>query len=157
LLRRILAESEVRLSGREALKGALRESKIFRQQGFRRMADPIGDAERAEFREIAVIKDKNKMAGRVAQAFQHMRVAARKIPDIARPEVIRFRAALRVDDGRTHLAVGHESPFGRGRVPVQLSHHTGLHAHRDAGDGSRYWQLGDGGFLAIAAAHCSAL
>ena len=41
----------------KTIKRRFRQAEIFRQQGLRRMPDPIGDTKRAELREITVIKD----------------------------------------------------------------------------------------------------
>ena len=52
------------------------------------MADPVGDAEGAELREIAVVEDQDEMRGLVSQAFEHVAVAAGEVPDVAGLEVV---------------------------------------------------------------------
>ena len=64
-----------------------------------------------------------------SQRLDDMAMAARKIPKIARLEVVGLRAARRIDDGGAHPSLGDEAPFGRGRVPMKLAHHALLHAH----------------------------
>ena len=59
------------------------------------MADPVGDAERAELREVAVVEDQDEVARLVAQAFEHVAVAAREVPHVARLEVVGLGVALR--------------------------------------------------------------
>jgi hypothetical protein len=117
------------------------------------MTQPIGDAEGAEFREIAVVEDEDKVAGLVAQALDRMAVAARKIPDVARIEIVGLRVALRIGHGGAAAPFDDKGPFGRGGVPVQLAHYARLEPHRDAGDSLRDRQLQDGRLFAEAAIH----
>ena len=150
---RDLAFGEIDLRLRKTVEGRGGHAEVLGEQRLRRMPDPVGNAEGAELGEVAVIEHEDEMAGLVAERLEHVAVAARKIPDVARLEVVGLRAALRVDDGGTHPAFGNEGPLrGRG-VPVQLAHDAGLHAHRDAGDALGNGQLGDGRFFAVAASH----
>jgi hypothetical protein len=92
------------------------------------------------------------MARLVAQRLDDVAMTAREIPDIARLEVIGLGAALRIDHGGAHPPLGDERPFGRSSVPMQLTHHARLHAHRHAGDRLGDRQLSDGRLLAVAVA-----
>ena len=126
--------------------------KFLASSGWRRVADPVADAERAELGEVAVVEDEDEVGRLVAEAAEHVAVAAGKVPDVAGFEVVGFGVALGIDDGRSHAAVDHERPFGGGGVPVQLAHHAGFQDHRDAGDALGDRQLLDGRLAADAAA-----
>ena len=93
-----------------------------------------------------------KWHGLSPRHLEHVAVAAREVPDVARLEVVGLGAALRVDDGGAHAAFDDERPLGGRGVPVQLAHHARLEAHRDAGDALGDRQLLDGRLLAVAAA-----
>ena len=80
-----------------------------------------------------------------------MRMAARKVPNVARIEIVDFAAARRVDQRGSHAPFENESPFRGRRVPVQFAGHARLEAHRDAGDSLGNRQLLDRGFFAVAA------
>ena len=144
---------EIDLRFWEFFECARRYPKILREQPVRRMADPVGDAECSELGEIAVVENENEVAGLVAERLDYMRVAARKIPDVARPEIVGLGATVGVHDGRADTALDDIGPFGGGRVPVQFPHHAGLHPHRDAGESLRDWQLLDCRLLAVASVH----
>ena len=105
------------------------------------MSDPVGDAEGAEFGEVAVVEDQDEMTGLVTEALQHVAVAARKVPDVAGVEIVGFGEAAWIDDGGADAALENERPFGRGGVPVQLAHHAGFKLHRYARDSFRDRQL----------------
>ena len=92
------------------------------------------------------------MARLVAEALNHVAVAAGKVPDVAGAEVVDAGMSLRIDDRGTHPSVDHEGPLGGGRVPVKLPHHPRLETHRHPGDPLRDRQLLDRGLLAVAAA-----
>ncbi len=62
------------------------------------MAEPVGDAERAELGKVAVVEDQNEVAGLVAQAGKRVGMTAGKVPDIAGIEVVDFRATERIYD-----------------------------------------------------------
>src|SRR5215468_6002824 len=74
------------------------------------MADPIGDAERAEFREIAVVEHQHEQAVLGADALDRVAEPAREIPDVAGMKVDDLRLALRVDGGDAALALDHIGP-----------------------------------------------
>jgi hypothetical protein len=93
------------------------------------MPKPIGDAERAELAEVAVIEDQNEMAWLGAQAFNGMGVPARKVPDVARGKVVGFRHAGRIDERGATSPFQHERPFGCGCMPVEFSGHSGFQTH----------------------------
>ena len=116
------------------------------------MADPVGDAEGAELGEVAVVEDQDEVAGLVAEALQHVAVAAREVPDVAGLEVVGLGEAAWVDDGGADAALENERPLGGGGVPVQLAHRAGLEPHRDAGDPLGDRQLLDRRLLAVAVA-----
>src|SRR6266513_3075710 len=111
------------------------------------MTDPIGDAERAELGEITVAEDQNEMCRFIPEAFEHVCVATRKIPDVARFKVVRFRLPCRIDHGGAHASFQDERPFRSGCVPVKLPHHARLKLHRHASDPLRDWQLFDSYFF----------
>ena len=146
-LRRQGPTGEIHLLLRKTVEGRLGKAKILREQRLWRMTDPIADAERAKLREIAVVKDQDEVAGLIPQALQHVTMAARKQPYVARPEIVGLSKALWVHDGRADPPLDYERPFRRRRVPMQLAHCPGLHPHRDAGDPLRNRQLLYGSFL----------
>ncbi len=136
----------------EVVERRFRHAKVFRQQRFRDVPDPVGDAEGAELGKIAVVEDQDEMAGLVAKALQHVAVAAGKVPDVARIEIVGLGKAVGIDDGGANAPLEHERPFGRGGVPVHLAHRAGLEPHRNPGNSLGDRQLRDGGFLAVAVA-----
>ena len=116
------------------------------------MSDPVGDAEGAEFGEVAVVEDQDEVTGLVAEALQHVAVAAREVPDVAGVEIVGLGEAAWVDDGGADAALKNERPFGRGGVPVQFAHRAGLKPHRDAGDPLGDRQLRNRRLLAVTVA-----
>jgi len=129
-----------------------RQAEILRQQRRRRMSDPVGNAEGAEFGEVAVVEDQDEVTGLVAQTLQHVAVAARKIPDVAGVEIVGLGEAAWINHGGADAALENERPFRRGGVPVQLAHRAGLKPHRDAGDPLGDRQLRNRRLLAVAVA-----
>src|SRR5437773_2268585 len=103
-LRRNRFSGEVNFLGWKTVKGRLSQPKIFRQQRFGRVTDPIGDAEGAELGKITVIENQNEMRRFIAEALEHVRVTARKIPDVARFKVIRLRLPCWIDYGGAHTS-----------------------------------------------------
>src|SRR5262249_61255016 len=67
----------------EICEGRRRYAEILPQHLRRRMADPIADAERAEFREISVVEDEHEQAVLGADALDRVAEPAREIPDVA--------------------------------------------------------------------------
>src|SRR5262249_17435988 len=102
-----------------------------------------GNAERAEFREITVVENQNEMCGFIPEAFQHVGVAAWKIPNIPRIEVVRLSLPGGIDYGGTRTTFQHKRPFRGGCVPVQLAHNAGFKLHRYTSDSFRDRQLID--------------
>src|SRR5262249_26045213 len=86
----------------------------------------------------------------VAEAFQHVRMAAWKVPDISGTKVVCLGLPDRVDDCCAHTSFDPECPLGGSGVPLKLAHHTRLKLHRDACDSFRDRQLFDGYFFAEA-------
>ena len=101
------------------------------------MPQPIGEAERAKLLEVAVVEHENEVARLVAEALQHVAMAAREIPDITGAEVIDAGAALRVNHRGVHAAGDDIGPFGGRGVPMEFSHHPRLEPHRNTGDALR--------------------
>jgi hypothetical protein len=89
------------------------------------MSDPVGDAEGAEFGEVAVVEDQDEVTRLVADTLQHVAVAAREVPDVAGFEIVGLGKAAWVDDGGADAALENKRPFGRGGVPVQFAHRAG--------------------------------
>ena len=85
---RQLAAGEVDLLLRETVERRFGQAEVLRQQALGRVADPVGDAEGAELGEVAVVEDQDEVARLVAEAFEHVAVAAGKIPDVAGLEVV---------------------------------------------------------------------
>src|SRR5207244_8940841 len=83
----------------------------------------------------------------IAEAPEHVRMATRKIPDVARIKVVGLGLSGRIDHGGAHASFQNERPFRSGCVPVKLSHHTRLKLHRYASDPFRDWQLFDSYFF----------
>jgi hypothetical protein len=65
----------------------------------RRMGDPVGDAERSELGEIAIVEDKDEQAILRSEPLDRVTEPAREIPDIAGAEVGDLRTVFRVDGG----------------------------------------------------------
>ena len=86
------------------------------------MPDPVGDAERAELGEVAVVEDQDEVARLVAQALEHVAVAARKVPDVARLEVVGFGGSAGRNHRGANATTSDKGPFGGGGVPVQFAH-----------------------------------
>src|SRR5271167_673577 len=147
------ALGEVNLFLREAIEGGGGHAEILGKQFPRSMADPVRDAEGTKLREVAVVENQNEVARLVAQRLDDMTMTARKIPDVARPKIIRLGTALRIDNGGAHRTLGDKRPLRGGGVPVQFAHDARLHAHRNSCDPFGYRQLGHSRFFAVAAAH----
>src|SRR5437868_5465614 len=146
-LRRNRAPREVNFRLWKSVKRRFLQAKIFRQQRFRHVADPIGDTERAELGEITIIENQNELCRLVAKTFEHVRMTARKVPDVARIKVVRFSLSSRVDHRGAYATFQHERPFRSGCMPVKLAHDAGLKLHRHARDSLRDRQLLDSYFL----------
>ena len=114
------------------------------------MRHPIGDAEGAEFGEMAVIERQNKMRA-VRQRLNGMAVAFWEIPHVAGPEIRHFAFALGIEDGDARMAFQHKRPFGGDGVPVQLTHAARLQRHVDARYAFGDRELLDGGLARPAA------
>jgi hypothetical protein len=121
------------------------------------VAQPVSDAEGAKLGKITVVEDQDEVACLFAQAGERVWIAARKVPDVAGIEVVDFRAAARIHECRADTAFQDEGPFRGGRTPVKFPRHTGLQAHRYAGDTFGNRQFFDSRFLAVAAAQDLAL
>ena len=67
ILRRNRSPGEVNFLGWKTVKRRLRQAKIFRQQRFGCVTDPIGDAEGAELGKITVIENQNEMRRFIAE------------------------------------------------------------------------------------------
>ena len=74
---------EVHLVLREPVERRFGQAEVLGQERLGGVADPVGDAEGAELREIAVVEDQDEVRRLVAQALEHVTVAAREIPDVA--------------------------------------------------------------------------
>ena len=146
------APGEIDLLLREAVEGGLGEPKFFASSGFGSVADPVGDAERAKLRKVAVVEDQDEVRRLVPQAFEHVAMTAGKVPDVAGVEVVRLRTPCGSMTVVRTRSFDHEGPLGGGGMPVQLAHHARLEPHRDAGQPLGDRQLLDGRLLAIAAA-----
>jgi len=113
--------------------------------------DPVGDAERAELGEIAVVEDEQKQTILAADALDGMAMAARKVPDVAGIEVGDLGMTLRIGDRDAALALDDISPFRRVGVPVQLAQRTGLERHQHPCELLRNRKLRNGCLLRPAA------
>ena len=129
-----------RLENRQTLTPA---NQNFSPAAIWRVADPIGNAEGAELGEITVVENENEMCRFIPEAFEHVSVATRKIPNVARIKVVRLRLPGRIDHSGAHTSFQDERPFRSGRMPVQLAHHAGFKLHRYARDSFRDRQLLD--------------
>jgi hypothetical protein len=98
------------------------------------VAYPVSDAEGAKLREVAVVEDQDEVAGPVAEALQHVAMAAGEVPDVAGLEVVRLGISEGRDDRGPDVPLEDERPLGRGGVPVEFPHAAGLELHRGAGD-----------------------
>src|SRR5271157_2952498 len=136
----------------EAFESRFGQLEVLREEMFGRVADPVGDAECAKFREVAVVEDEDEMSRLVPETFEHVTVTAGEVPDVAGLEIVGLGTPPRVDHGRAHAAFYDKRPFGSRGVPVQLAHGARLQPHRDARDPLGDRQLFDGRLLAVAAA-----
>jgi hypothetical protein len=102
------------------------DAEVFGQERLGGVADPVGDAEGAEVREMAVVEDEDEVRRLVSQAFELVTVAAKEIPHVDWLEVVRLRVPLRVVDCRRGPALDHECPLGRTGMPVELAHGAGV-------------------------------
>src|SRR5207237_44004 len=103
-----------------------------------------------ELGKITVVENQNEMRRLVAEAFEHVRMATRKVPDVARIKVVGFGLSSRVDHRGAHTPFQDERPFRSGCVPVKLAYNAGLKLHRYAGDSLRDRQLLDSYFFSKA-------
>src|SRR6266705_4573984 len=95
---------------------------MFGQQRLWGVTDPVGNTECAEFREVAVIENQNEMCQLIAETFEHVSVAAWKVPDVSRCKFVRFSFPRGVDHRGAHSAFGDERPFGSVRMPMKFAH-----------------------------------
>src|SRR3954451_4869250 len=79
----------------------------------------------------------------IAEAFQHMRISARKVPKIAWRNIVRFSLPRGINNGRAHTSIDDKGPFRRRGMPVKLTHHTRLALHGLTGNSIRDQQLLD--------------
>src|SRR6185437_11270910 len=150
--RRYRPAREIDLFRGELVEFLFRQTEVLSQQSMRCVSKPIGDAEGGKLGEIAVIEDQNEVTGFMAETLNRVAVAARKIPNVARIEIVRFRVSCRVDDRRATASLNDESPFRSRGVPVQLAHRARFQTHRHAGDALGDGQLLNRGLLARTAA-----
>jgi hypothetical protein len=134
----------------EVREGGDRHAEILGEYLMRRVPEPIGDRERAELGEVAVVEHEDEGAA-AFETLDRMAVAARKVPHIARPKVDDLRLVLRIDRGDACAALDHISPLGSIGVPVQLAHRAGLERHVDPGELVGHRELHDGRLLGGAA------
>lgn len=107
------------------------------------MRHPIGDAEGAEFGEMAVIERQNKMRA-VRQRLNGMAVAFGKYHTSPGPKSATSHLPS-IEDGDARMAFQHKRPFGGDGVPVQLTHAARLQRHVDARYAFGDRELLDGG------------
>src|SRR6478672_12992869 len=81
------------------------------------------------------------MRGFIAETFEHVGVAARKVPNIARIKIIRFGLSRRVNYCRTRTPCDDKGPLRRGRMPMKFAHYSRLQLPRHARDSLRDRQL----------------
>jgi hypothetical protein len=143
---------DVHLVPGEADEGRLGEVEVLGREALGGVADPVGDAERAELGEVAIVEDQDKVARLVTEALEHVAVAAGEVPDVARLELVRLGVALRVEDRSADVALDDERPLGGGGMPVQFTRCPRLEHHRDTGDPPGDRQLLDCRLLAVAVA-----
>src|ERR1700722_15855020 len=113
------------------------------------MRDPVADAKCAELREIAVIEDQNEVAGFVTQAFEHVAVATREIPNISRFVIVRLPVPPGTEDRCPDSPLVHKRPLGCRGMPVKFTHAAWLEPHRYPGDA-----LGDRQFVDACLSGC---
>ena len=116
---------EVHFLLRKSVEGRFGLVEVLCQECFRCVAHPVGDAERAELGEVAIVENQNEMRRLVAEAFEHVAVTAREIPNVARLEIVSLGIAAGPEDRGPHPARDHERPFGRRCVPMQFAHPPG--------------------------------
>jgi hypothetical protein len=111
-----------------------RNAKILGEHLGRRMGEPVRHQQRIELAGIAVVKADHKFAAVRAEALQRMRLACRKIPEVALIDVRDVGPAHGVENRHAATAVRHDRPLG-GLVPVQFPDAAGRQPHVDASDG----------------------
>jgi hypothetical protein len=115
------------------------------------VAEPVGDRERAELGEVAVVEHEDEGAGAGTEALDGVAVAARKIPDVAHGEIGDLGLVLRINGRDAAAPFDHIGPFGGVGVPVKLAKRSGLKRHVDAGKLIGDAKPGDVRFLGRAA------
>ncbi len=143
---------EINFTRWEPIERGLRQAEVLGQERLRRVAEPVADAERAKFGEVAVVEDQDEVRRLVAQAAEDVTVTAREIPNVARLEVVGLGVAVRIDGRRADAPRDDERPFGRRGVPMEFAHDAGFERHRHAGDALGNRKLRDGRLFADAAA-----
>src|SRR5690606_37810997 len=92
---RNFALAKIDLFGRKAFEGRYWQAEVRCQQLLGGVANPVADAEGAELGEVAVVKNQDEVTRFISQALEHVAVAAGKVPDVARFEVVSFGEAAR--------------------------------------------------------------
>jgi len=64
---------------REGLEQRLGQSEVLRQERLGDVAEPVGDAERAELGEIPVVEDQDEVTGLAAEAAEPMKPRREKV------------------------------------------------------------------------------
>ena len=113
----------------------------------RRVADPVGDREGAELREVAIVEHQHEGAGARSKPLDRVTMAAREVPHVARAKVHDLALVLGIDRGDAAAAFDHIGPLGRVGMPVQLAQSARLECHVHAGELLRDWKLDDRRFL----------
>lgn len=113
------------------------------------MRHPVGDAEGAEFGEMAVVERQNKMRA-VRQRLNGMAIAFGKYQTSPGPKSATSHLPS-IEDGDARMAFQHKRPFGGDGVPVQLTHAARFQRHVDACHTFGDRKLLDGGLARPAA------
>ena len=155
--RRGLALREIDFFLGKIVKGRGRNAEVLRKKVFVRQADPVADAEGAEFGKVAVVENEDKMTRLVTERFDDVAMTTRKIPNVTGTELVRLGIAGRIDHCGADESLGDKAPLRRGGMPVQFTHDARLHAHGHPGDAFGNRQLRDSCLLAVTAAHDAAI
>ena len=95
------------------------------------MVQPVGQQERLELVEVAVVEDQQELAAILAQALNRVRYAAREQPEISFVHVFHERPALLIDCRDARAAGRHIGPLGA-HMPVQFADAAGDQTHLHA-------------------------
>ena len=141
--RRHLALNDVDLFFRKFRQSFGRQAKVLCEHFERRARHPVGDAERAELGEPAVVEDEQKVTLLRSEPLNRVTVSLGEIPHVTRTEIRDLRVARRCDHRYAAPPTHDVGPLRRDRVPMQLAQRAGFQPHRNRRETRRDRKLVD--------------